>query len=195
MLTTWLCKRKRSLIASGVVLALAVSPPADASMLWDWSYTGAGIAASGTFTTDNSPDGAGYYELTGIFGSRNGLAITGLVPAGTAIPGNAGYPVDNLINASGLLTAAGFGYETADGTYANPYYANFLPVPGFYEVFTDPGTGGFSELPVQFSAIQVPEPATLGLLLAGLGGLVTVARTRHPLGRAILTLRAKQPSP
>jgi len=51
MLTNWLCTRKRSLIASGIVLALAVPLPADASLIWDLSYTGTGIAASGTFPT------------------------------------------------------------------------------------------------------------------------------------------------
>src|SRR5208283_5286254 len=97
-------------------------------------------------------------------------------------PGNAGFPVDNLINASGLLTSNGFGFETADGNYANPYYADFLVPPAFFEVFTEPASMGFSELPIGFTAAIVPEPGTAALLLAALVGLVAVGRSRrdHP---------------
>src|ERR1700757_2587464 len=45
----------------------------------------------------------GGYHITGITGSRNGVAITRLEPAGEAIPGNPGFPVDNLVTAGGLL--------------------------------------------------------------------------------------------
>jgi hypothetical protein len=170
---------KRLLIASGIFIALAASFPAQASLLWDWSYTGVGIAASGIFTTDDAPGSGGYYDITGITGSRNGVAITSLEPAGDAIPGNAGFPVDNLITASGLLTSNGFGYETADGNYANPYYADFLAIPGFFEVFTEPASMGFSELPVDFTAAIVPEPGTAALVLAALVALVAFGRGRR----------------
>lgn len=178
---------KRPLIASGIFIVLAVSFPAQASLLWDWSYTGAGIAASGTFTTDDVPGSGGYYDITGITGSRNDVAITSLEPAGDAIPGNAGFPVDNLITASGLLTSNGFGYGTADGNYANPYYADFLPIPAFFEVFTEPASMGFSELPVEFTAMIVPEPGTAALVLTALAGLAAVGRCRreHRPGDAI----------
>jgi hypothetical protein len=135
---------------------LARHLPASASLLWDWSYAGDGIAASGTFTTSVSPDPAGYYQISGIAGSRNGDAITGLEPAGSAVPGNEGFPVDNLINASGQLTANGFGYETGNGNYANPFYADFLTPPAYQEVFTQPASSGFLEAPIQFSASVVP---------------------------------------
>ena len=130
--------------------------PPLAPLLWDWSYTGDGIAGQGSFTTASSQDADGDYKITGITGSRDGDPIIGLEPAGTAVPGNAGYPVDNLINASGVLTANGFGYETADGTYANPYYANYLTPAIYQEVFTQPASGGFSEVPIDFQAAIVP---------------------------------------
>ena len=108
--------RKASFIALGVCMALAVPLPAQALRLWSWSYTGAGIAASGTFTTDDTPDGGGYYKITGITGSRNGVAIIGLQPTGQAIPGNPGFPVDNLINASGRLSGPHGGTLRRDRT-------------------------------------------------------------------------------
>jgi hypothetical protein len=138
-------------------MALAVPLPAQAWRLWSWSYTGEGIAASGTFTTDDTPGSGGYYKMTGITGSRNGVAIISLEPAGKAIPGNPGFPVDNLISASGRLIGHGFGFKTADGNYANPFYADFQTPPGFLEVLTRPASTGFSELPIEFLAAIVPE--------------------------------------
>lgn len=146
-----------SFFALSLCMALAVSLPAQASRLWSWSYTGEGIAASGTFTTDDTPDSGGYYKITGITGLRNGVAITSLEPAGEAVPGNPGFPVDNLISASGRLTAHALGFKTADGNYGNPFYADFRTPPGFLEVFTQPASTGFTELPVGFVAAIVPE--------------------------------------
>lgn len=136
--------------------ALAGPLPAQAPLLWDWRYTGNAIAASGTFTTASSPDSGGYYQISGITGSRNGEAIASLEPIGQAIPGNTGYPVDNLINAGGLLTSSGFGYQTVDGNYANPYYSGYLTPPIYQEVHTQPASSGFSEGPINFKAAIVP---------------------------------------
>jgi hypothetical protein len=148
---------------------------ATASTLWQWQYSGSGITAAGTFTTVDSPDVDGGYLITGITGTRNGVAITGLQPPGTPIPGNEPYPVDDLVflGSGPQMTSDGFGFSLADGTYANPFYADFLPTPGYLEFFSTPpftgsGSGpGNTELPVQFSAvpISVPEPATYGLIL------------------------------
>jgi hypothetical protein len=124
-----LFRGRRRLVLSAIFIALAAPLPGQASLLWNWTYTGAGIAASGTFTTDDAPDSGGYYHITGITGSRNGVAIISLEPAGMPIPGNAGFPVDNLITASGLLTSHGAGFATADGNYANPFYADSSTPP------------------------------------------------------------------
>ena len=147
------------LIGSPIFIALLAPLPAQASLLWNWTYTGGGIAARGTFTTDEAPDGSGYYHITGITGSRNGVAVTGLEPTGEAIPGNSGFPVDNLITAGGLLTSHGFGFATADGNYANPFYADFRTPPRFLEVFTQPASMGFTEVPIQFTAAIVQNQA------------------------------------
>jgi len=159
---------------------------AAASILWQWNYSGSGITANGTFTTAESPDGSGGYLITDITGTRNGTAITGLQPPGTSIPGNQPYTVDDLVflGPGPQLTSHGFGFSLADGTYANPFYADFLPTPGYLEFFsTPPFTGGTpgpgsSELPVQFSAtpVSVPEPATFGLIFVALAW--TCARRR-----------------
>jgi hypothetical protein len=88
----------RILIAAAILLMHGQS--ANASLFWNWSYSGAGISASGTFTTNDAPDAAGFYQIVEITGSDNGATITGLQPTGTPIPGNEPYAVDNLVSAA-----------------------------------------------------------------------------------------------
>src|SRR3977135_4175560 len=117
----------------------AAAGPAEASLLWTWSYSEAGIFSSGTLTTDDAANAAGFFPITGISGARNGVAITALQPAGTAIPGNEPFVVDNLIRAGGpQLTGNGFGFALADGTFANAFFADFLTPPGYLEFFSAP---------------------------------------------------------
>ncbi|AUB35332.1 PEP-CTERM protein-sorting domain [Nostoc flagelliforme CCNUN1] len=150
----------------------------DASALsWDWNYSGTGIAASGTLTTNDTPNDFGFYQILGISGTRNGETITGLQPVGTPIPGNEPFNVDNLISLGNQqLTGDGFGYSTSEGNYSSPFFASFLPTPSYLEVFSAPPLiPGFenlgaedSELPISFSAtlVSVPEPTSILSLLA-----------------------------
>lgn len=154
---------------------------AASALSWNWNYFGTGIAANGTFTTNDTPNDLGFYLISEINGTRNGETITGLQAAGTPIPGNEPFDVDNLISLnSQQLTGEGFGYSTSEGNYSSPFFASFLPTPGYLEVFSVPPlTPGFenfgledSELPISFSAtiITVPEPASI-LSLVALGSL------------------------
>jgi len=137
----------------GFVLGLAANLPAQATTLWVWSYSAPGIAASGTLATSDMADGEGFYLITGITGTRNGETITGLQRTGTAIPGNEGYPVDNLIRATNpQMTSHGFGFAISDGNYANPFYARFLNPPGSTEFFSIPNKPAHTELPITFTA-------------------------------------------
>ena len=170
----------RILIAAAILLMHGQS--AKALLLWNWSYTGAGVSASGTFTTNDAPDAAGFYQIVGITGTDNGAAITGLQPTGTPIPGNEPYAVDNLVSAvEPRLTAHGFGFSLANGDYANPFYNGsnyfeYLSVPPYK-------TGAGPERPVSFSAAIVPEPSAASLMLTGLVGLIGFSRifTRRKL--------------
>src|SRR3569833_32352 len=83
-----------------VLSALAITSSAftlSGATLWDWTYMGAGISAHGTFTTADTPDANGAFLIASISGERNGVAISGLQPAGTAIPGNEPFAVDDLV--------------------------------------------------------------------------------------------------
>ncbi|MBL8484540.1 MAG: hypothetical protein JNJ60_20260 [Rhodocyclaceae bacterium] len=166
-----------ALIAGAALCAIAHD--ASAALTWNWSYSGAGIAASGSFTTGDTPDAGGFYEITAITGQRNGVAITGLQPAGTAIPGNDPFAVDNLINPAGpQLTHSGFGYSLADGSHSNPFFADFLNPATYLEFysaapFTPPTGAEDTELPMSFTASMaaVPEPAGIALALGAVAAL------------------------
>jgi hypothetical protein len=161
----------RSKFAMSTFVAIVIAAaPASSSTLWDWHYSGSGITASGTFTTYDTPSASGGYLITSITGTRNGQLISVLQVPGTSIPGNEPYTVDDLVfpGPGPELTSHGFGFATADGDYSNPFYADFLPTPGFLEFFSMPGVG-HTELPVTFSATPVPEPGTSALVFGALG--------------------------
>ncbi|RCJ20444.1 PEP-CTERM sorting domain-containing protein [Nostoc sp. ATCC 43529] len=150
---------------------------AASALNWNWNYSGIGVTASGTFTTNDTPDDLGFYQILGITGTRNGETITGLQTTGTPIPGNEPFEVDNLISLNAQqLTGDGFGYSTSLGNYSSPFFASFLPIPSYLEVFSAPpfipGFENFgpedSELPISFSAtiVTVSEPASIVSLLA-----------------------------
>ncbi len=163
------------LLPTAAAILLMHGRPAMASLLWHWSYSGAGVSASGTFTTNAAPDAVGFYRIVGITSSDNGVTITGLQPTGTAIPGNEPYAVDNLVSAGKpRLTGHGFGFSLANGDYANPFFSG----SSYYEYLSVPpyAIGAGPERPVSFSAAIVPEPSTASLLLAGLVGLVGFGR-------------------
>jgi hypothetical protein len=143
------------LALSLVSLAALVALPAEA-LEWRWSYQGEGVTASGSFTTSDTRNADGFYEIIGINGEMNGVAITGLQPAGTSIPGNDGYPVDSLVRTEApQLSLHGFGYALADGTYANPFYGDHFVPPGVYAFFSDPANRKTSEPLVKFTATIV----------------------------------------
>jgi hypothetical protein len=172
-----------AIVTASELLFGTIQSAAAATLNWDWNYTGAGIAANGTFVTNDTPDVSGFYLITGITGTRNGVAITGLQPAGTPIPGNEPFDVDNLISLNPQqLTGNGFGYSTATGSFASPFFASFLTPPGYLEVFSAPPIVALftnfgpedSELPISFSAriTNVPEPFTfIGSFIGGSVGL------------------------
>jgi hypothetical protein len=156
----WRVTRRKLILASTILIG--GRSYARATLLWRWSYTGSGISATGIFTTASKPDRQGFYQVSHIAGTRNGVTISSLRPAGTAIPFNEPYAVDNLIRTTPPpLTEHGFGFMLADGTFANPFYKDGRTV----EVVSDPVTAQISEAPVQLSAsfeeswYQPPEAA------------------------------------
>lgn len=168
-------------IAVLAAATLTAAAPGMARLQWQWSYSTTGVDASGLFDTNDVADAKGYYQITAISGQRNGDAIIGLYPTGSAIPGNGNFAVDNLmrVNAGGQITKAGFGYALQGDAYANPFYATFLNPKVYFEVYTQGST--YAEQRVAFSATPIPEPSSLALLalVATAATAVTVVRNRR----------------
>lgn len=169
-----------ALLTASELIFGTIQTAAAATLNWEWNYTGTGITANGTFATNDTPDGLGFYQITGITGTRNGETITGLQATGTPIPGNEPFNVDNLISLNPQqLTGDGFGYSTSGGNFVSPFFANFLTPPGYLEYFSAPpyifGAANRGpeddERPIRFSAsiANVPEPLT------SIGSLVGIA--------------------
>ncbi|WP_056666141.1 PEP-CTERM sorting domain-containing protein [Rhizobacter sp. Root1221] len=177
-------KPRSLLAAAAAAMGMLCTGSAQAALLWDWGYTGAGVNAWGTLTTSDVANSEGFFEITGITGMRNGDVINSLQPAGTSIPGNEPFLVDNLIKASGGLSGDGFGYGTQSGSFANVFFADWASPPGVVEFGTRPSDQTTSELGVSFRfapssevAPSVPEPSSVAL--AAIGGLVLLARRRY----------------
>ena len=167
----------RAMLAAVGGLALSALPlgaARAAPIAFNFSYTSAGISASGVLDTNGVLSG-GFYTVTGISGTRNGVAISGLNP-----PSGFGNP-DNLLSpTSPFVDFAGIGYG-AGGLNYNFFSAFGGGCGGVYEVSTtvpiaDCGIQLPATLTVVPAATLVPEPATFALL----GGSV--------LGAALLRL-------
>jgi hypothetical protein len=156
----------------GLILLAFGSLAANAtSLLWDFSYTGSGISASGEIITDAILNGSGAYVVTDIAGQRNGEAILGLVPAGYLYL-NGGYLFsDNLLYPSApYLDAAGITFQTSSGYYNLCYAGNGCGNSGYEDI--NGQSFVFTPVELRVNAASVPEPATLslvGLALLGLG--------------------------
>ena len=170
---------------------LAFSPSAvRASLLWNFSYVdtatgGTLIQASGTLTTSDVltafVDGSGMsgYQVTGISGERNTLAITGINPNGS-FP--AAIIVGSVIFDNGLLTPPpqfdnnGLSFFVAPDEY-NLFSVNNVG-GGYYEA----PNGTFDYVPVTLTLSQVPEPTTMiagALLLLPFGASTLRVLRRH----------------
>ena len=171
------------ILSVSTLFCLPASSATASTLTFDFSFAGSGANGSGTLITSTTST-AGEYLITGISGTANGSAITGLLAPG-AFP--ADYPPanDNLLFSpavnGGLLDDAGFSFVDATGLDFNLFYG---PNGGFdtstaYQFVTGVGTSSNGGALTSCSAAATtPEPSSLALLGTGALGVAGVMRRR-----------------
>jgi hypothetical protein len=158
------------------LLALGtLASSAKADLLFSFSYTGDGISASGELLTSDitvtNVDGTSFsgYDVLGITGQRNGVAITGLLdnPAFPGPSNNGTFLYDNI-----LLTSP-FGFDNdglvfVTGSDGNDYnlFSTSAPTGGGYTEYA-PSTGGQPSVDLTITMLNssVPDTSNTALLL------------------------------
>lgn len=159
-----------ALAAAGLLSATS----ALAVTTWNFSYSGTGVTASGSFTTAGNALVA--EDILSISGVRNGVSITGLVPVGQ----DPDFFYDNQFTiAQPNFTDGGMVYSLANGQNINVYffagtYTDLFVVGGVTPVETS--------ITWNVAAAPVPEPATVLSMLAGLGLMGAFVRRRSQQG-------------
>ena len=166
---------RNCLSAAAVALALAASS-AQADTVWNFSYSGNGVSASGQF--DTLGNGATPTELQWMTGHYSDGTTTGsitLIPA-TAASGYSTSPsglyvYDNLYGGAGQFDYGGLLFAV-DGHEVNLYLDPSYGIANLTTYAAQELTA------VTFSATAVPEPAPISLLLVGVGALGFMGRRK-----------------
>lgn len=160
-------------VVAGAILSLALTvTQAEAARTFAFSFSGAGVSGSGRLTT---ADAGSPYQITGITGTINGDAITGL--SGYAAADNLlYYPTQPFVDFSGLsFTTASLG-DWGMGWTGSAY--------GITDSISNPSGACCGITPLSLTVTAVPEPATWAMMLLGVGAMGFAMRSRRRLALA-----------
>jgi hypothetical protein len=151
---------------------VAVAPAHAGILTFDFSYSGVGVTASGVITASSTPDGSGF-DILSVTGTRNGVAIDGLLGGDPGIGDNlspsAYFYFDNVLfpDADPVVDHAGLLFDIG-GVEFNVYSNG----PDEYIEYQNTG----ANVAVAFDPSLVPEPAAIVLFGTALAGFVFLRR-------------------
>ena len=162
------------LISAAAVGAALLSASIAQAATWNWSYSGAGVTASGTFTT--AGNAAVLEDVLSITGTRNGAPILGLVPPDS----DPNYIYDNqFVNGSPYLTEGGWLYDLGGGgadAHINIYFDS--TDLQYHDLRLDPLGASITDTIVTMTVTAVPEASTYAYMALGLAGMGLAIRRR-----------------
>ena len=151
---------------------------AHADTLWEFSYSGSGVSASGSFeTVGNGSTPTEVTSMTGTYSDGISSGAISLVadptPGAVATSADGLYYYDNMFGGTPSLDIDGLLFD------AGAQEINLYTDPGLGLTSLTDRNGGYVYSPVSsFSVTAVPEPGSMALLLAGLGALGIASRRR-----------------
>jgi hypothetical protein len=154
---------KRTLLVCALILAAVCSNMAKADS-FAFNFVGSVVSGSGVFTA--TANDATSFTITGITGTTNGVAISGLLA-----PGTIGLNDNQLFLPGPALDFLGVGYALADGSQVNLFGDDQIVM------FDASGLPVFDQ--GHISIVATPEPTTIALLSTGALGLVVTFRRRR----------------
>jgi hypothetical protein len=152
-----------------LVVTLLATPNVRADQ-FNFSLSGTGVSASGTFTTN--PQSGGTFLVTGLTGSLNGGSMSLLPPLTNYNSNNLLYPTSPFVDLQGIEFAVrGLGYDLYGGG-GQDFLVNTS--------ICSASSGGCSfgqGAPVALTVTTAPETSVLSLI--GFGALVIAIATRR----------------
>ena len=167
-------KKMQGLLTAATTALALIGTTAHADTLWDFTYSGSGVSASGSFVTVGDGSTPSLVEsMSGTYSDGTTTGAITLIP----IPGvptyapDGRYIADNLFGGTPQIDTWGLLFNA--GTQEVNLY---LDSSGLLSTTLYNGSYVFSN--VQFNATAVPEPGSVAMLLAGLGALSFVSRRK-----------------
>ena len=162
--------------AAAAALAFA-GTAAHADTLWNFTYSGGSVSASGSFTLEGNGSSPSLVDsMSGTYTDGTTTGSISLIPtgagAGTTVTSADGlYYYDDMFGGSPSIDNGGLSFSA--GTQEVNLYLDSST--GLTNVTS---YGGYVFTPVTFSAVAVPEPGSLAMLLAGVAALGFVSRRK-----------------